>query len=374
MKITFLSPPLNMGGGTRVIAIYAEYLAKNGHDVLVVSPPRGMKNYGRDGFLRKLKNLFFEVSPDKEKLKSHFDDSTVNQHVINKYRPIIDSDLPDADVVIATWWETAEWVNSLSHSKGVKVYFIQHHEVFDFLPIERCKATYRMPLHKIVIANWLLDLMKNEYADEQVDLVSNSVDKNQFHALLRGKQKIPTVGFLFSNANFKGVDVTLQTIARVKKSIPNLRVISFGSEIPNKVGYWDKSIEFFYSPEQDKIRELYVQCDVWITSSRIEGFNLPVMEAMACRTPIVSTKAGWPEEAIISYVNGVLTEVDDIQALVSAVMWVLNLNNEDWAALSLRAFNTLADSSWDKSGFLFEQALKNALARDDKFNSLTKLS
>ena len=56
MKITFLSPPLNMGGGTRVIAIYAEYLAKNGHDVLVVSPPGGMKNYGRKGFYKKIKS------------------------------------------------------------------------------------------------------------------------------------------------------------------------------------------------------------------------------------------------------------------------------------------------------------------------------
>ena len=28
-----------------------------------------------------------------------------------------------ADVVIATWWETAEWVNALSRKKGEKIYF-----------------------------------------------------------------------------------------------------------------------------------------------------------------------------------------------------------------------------------------------------------
>ena len=72
----------------------------------------------------------------------------------------VDADLPDADIVIATWWETAEWVNALSPAKGRKVYFIQHHEVFSYLPVERSRATYRLPLHKIVISRWLKDLME----------------------------------------------------------------------------------------------------------------------------------------------------------------------------------------------------------------------
>jgi hypothetical protein len=47
--------------------------------------------------------------------------------------------------VIATWWETAEWVDRLSVSKGKKVYFIQHYEAFDYLPKERVEATWRLP-------------------------------------------------------------------------------------------------------------------------------------------------------------------------------------------------------------------------------------
>lgn len=361
MKITFLSPPLNMTGGTKVIAIYADYLLKNGHEVLVVSTPRGQHK-----LFHQLKNLIkgkpFQLIKRPVKHSSHFDGSLVKQHVINEKRPIMDADLPDADVVIATWWETAEWANQLSPTKGAKVYFIQHYEVFEYLPIVRCKATYKMPLHKIVIAQWLLKIMQQEYGDTQVDLVSNSVDKNQFFAPIRVKQNIPTIGFLFANATFKGVDITLQAIAMIKKTLPNVRVISFGVHVPKNVPFWDNSIEFYCAPDQDKIRDIYAQCDVWMTASRSEGFNLPAMEAMACKTPIVSTMAGWPMEAILSHQNGVLTEIDDIQALADGAKWVLNLSKDDWMALSLSAFNTVADSSWEKSGLLFEQALKNAIS------------
>ena len=37
MRITFVLPDANLGGGCRVIAMYAEHLRLRGHQVLVVS-------------------------------------------------------------------------------------------------------------------------------------------------------------------------------------------------------------------------------------------------------------------------------------------------------------------------------------------------
>src|SRR5262249_39812611 len=161
---------------------------------------------------------------------------------------------PDADVVIATWWETAEWVNTLSPNKGAKVYFIQHHEVFPHLPTERCHATYRMPLHKIVIAQWLKDVMRTQYDDDIIDLVPNSVDRAQFFAEARNKQSIPTVGFLYSTHSSKGLDVTLAAFRTVRERFPELRMISFGSERPRPELALPESAEFYFSPPQDQIR------------------------------------------------------------------------------------------------------------------------
>lgn len=359
MRINFVLPVVSMSGGIKVAAIYAKYLADKGHDVFLVSPPEK----GRP-FRQKIKS--FLMGKGWPRIKSddtYLRDFGLNHHELETHRPISDNDLPDGDVVIATWWETAEWVNALSPSKGAKVYFIQGYEMFDFVPQERCEATYKLPFHKIVIARWLVDLMRTEFGDNDVSLVPNSVDKMQFYADERDKQQFPTIGFLYGFTHLKGVDITLQVIQRLKESIPNLRVISFGSYMPNAFPMWDDTVEFYYSPAQDKIAGLYSKCDVWITASRTEGFNLPAMEAMACRTPVVSTKTGWPAEAIIDGYNGFLTEVDDVDGLVEAAKTLLLEPNEVWKKYSQNAYNTLENSSWQASAGMFEDALYKACQR-----------
>ena len=215
--------------------------------------------------------------------------------------------------------------------------------------------------------------MRKEYGDAEVDLVPNSVDHSQFYAEVRGKQAVPTVGFLYSRAKFKGVDVTIQAINKLRVTFPTLRVIAFGAVKPEQDDDFDSGIEFYYSPAQDKIRDLYAQCDVWLTASRTEGFNLPAMEAMACRTPVVSTRAGWPEEAVVSGKNGVLVDVDDVNALAQGAASVLALSDEAWREMSENVFSTVAASSWQASADLFEDTLERAYKRSQNVSKAQAL-
>ncbi len=352
MKITFVLPTVNMSGGMRVVAIYASLLANRGHRVVLVSPPQ---QGHRLSLKRRLRQLIALRRPAALGAKSHLDGLDLDHRTLEKWRPIADHDVPDGDVVIATWWETAEWVAALSPDKGSKVYLIQHHEVFPWLAHERSRATYRLPLHKIVVARWLSLVMAEEYGDEAVEVVHNSVDHAQFFAEPRDKQTRPTVGFLYSSVPFKGVDVTLRAIQQLRESLPNLRVRAFGNErLPAVL---TDQIEFSFDPPQDKLRDIYAGCDVWLTASRSEGFNLPAMEAMACRTPVVSTRTGWPEEAIVDGVNGACVAIDDADALARHAKQFLELPPAQWRLASEAAFRTVADSSWEKSVDLFEQVL-----------------
>jgi glycosyltransferase involved in cell wall biosynthesis len=359
MRITFVIPTASLGGGTRVVAIYGKALMRMGHTVRIVSQPPGPASA-----LKKLRlRLKGKSKIARQPSHSHLEGTGLDHHILDLHRPVEDSDVPDADVIIATWWETAEWVNKLSPSKGSKVYFIQHHEIFPYLPVARCKATYRMPLHKIVVARWLQEVMSAEYGDTAVDLVPNSVDRNQFFAPDRGKQSTPTVGFLYATAPFKGLDTLLSALETVRRACPDVRIISFGSQQPTDQFPLPNGVEFFFRPSQDQIRNLYSQCDVWVTASRSEGFNLPAMEAMACRTPVVSTRTGWPEEAIRSSINGILVDIDDGSGLASGIQWVLSRSDQEWRALSENAYATVASSSWENSAKIFEEALKRACRR-----------
>ena len=354
MKITFLLPTVSLAGGIKVAALYAAALARNRHQVVLVSPPTR-----EIPLRRKIKSLLLGKGwPKTPRVPpSHLDGLGLDHRTLNTWRPIVDSDVPDADVVIATWWETAEWAAQLSPQKGAEVYFIQGYEVFPYLPRERVLATYRLPMQKIVIANWLKDLMNGTFADSNVALVPNSVDRAQFHAPPRGKQTRPTIGFLYGESSLKGVDLTLQVIQRLAGKFPQLRVIAFGSSPPFHFPHWNAAIEFQQSPPQDTLRHIYAQCDVWITASRSEGFNLPAMEAMACRTPVVATRTGWPEEAIVQHGNGVLADVGDVDGLTAGVEWALTLTDPAWRTVSAAAFDTVSHCSWERSAQQFEQVL-----------------
>lgn len=360
MKIIFVLPIAGMSGGIKVVSIYALGLKMKGHEVVLISPPPV-----RMSFLRRIKSFLQGRGWPRNSFrpKSQLDNSGLDHRVLECWRPVVDTDVPDADVVVATWWETAEWVNRLSGSKGAKVYFVQGHETFSNLPIDRVKATYCLPMQKIVVSEWLRRIMEHLYKDRCTKLVPNSVDRSQFHAPVRSKQDRPTVGFLFSNASVKGIDVALKVVRSVRVKYPNLRVISFGSSPVSTAENWDTGIEFVESPAPMQLRDLYAQCDVWLSASRSEGFNLTAMEAMACRTPVVSTRTGWPEDAIRDYVNGVLAEVDDIEALTAGVLWALSLSEANWCTVSDSAYMTASVGSWEESIDLFELALLECVGK-----------
>jgi len=304
--------------------------------------------------------VLIQRPPIKE---SFFRDSSFTVSRLAHFGPVTDRDLPNADVIIASWWETAEWISTLDVSKGAKVYFIQHGEFQNYLPVERCQSTYRLPFHKIVVAPWLRRMMNDQYDDATVDVVPNSVDRTQFFATIRGKQPVPSVGFLYSTDPVKGLNCLIMALELVKKRISNLRCISFGRQRPGRQLSLPRGTEFYHSPPQDQIRNVYASCDAWITPSRSEGFNLPAIEAMACRTPVVSTRTGWPEEAIKPSWNGALVDVDDVYGLAQGIEWVLTRNNEDWRRLSDNALATASVGSWDESAAMFEAALEHACRR-----------
>lgn len=363
MKIVFLLPTVGYSGGIRVVAIYAQWLASAGHDVVLVSQA------GKAPSLKqRVKNMLRGRGWEKYRPvpASHLDGLNLEHRVISSGKIPGVADVPCADVLISTWWETAEWAAELPPDRGARVYFIQHNEVFEFVPRERCEATYRLPFHKVVIARWLQELMENVYGDASVDLVPNGVDHALFYAPARRKNIIPTVGMLYHEAPFKGTDVAIKSVAKLKTRYPNLGAIAFCGKPPSGLYFLPEYIDLHVQPPQEALRDLYASCDVWLTTSRSEGFNLMAMEAMACRTPVVSTRTGWPLEGVIDGVNGYLVNVDDAEAAAEALAKVLELKDTQWRTMSNQAFATVADASWEASCIQFEKALLRACERASK--------
>ncbi len=360
MKITFVLPHAGLAGGIRVVAIYAERLQKRGHDVFVVSISNKPNLYHQLRSLLKVQGLI--SVPNNQ--PSHFDNVDVPHKVVEHY-PITDADVPDADVVVATWWQTAEWVANLSEVKGAKAYFIQHHEVFDYVPKEKVKATYLLPLHKITISNWLVELAKTHYGDNNVSLVPNSVDTELFYVSPRGKQAIPTIGMLYCETYWKGCDISLKAFSLAAEKIPNLRLVAFGTSDPKPDLPLPPNTEYVRQPPQNTIKDLYAKCDAWLFGSRAEGFGLPILEAMACRTPVIGTPAGAAPE-LLADGAGVLVKPEDPEDMARAIEHICNLSNREWQALSDAAYTKATGYTWDDATELFEAALYTAIERKQR--------
>ena len=343
-----------MSGGIRVISIYADRLVKRGHTVNIVTQPRKQLT-----FRAKLKQFLKGQGWPKKMLEeaSHLDGLGLSIHCIESHRPVVDKDVPDGDVAIATFWRTGQWVANMSASKGAKAIFLQGYEASPGHEDPYMDSVWRMPLRKIVISKWLIDLAGEKFGDFNALHVPNSVDILQFNAPERGKQLVPTIGFLYSTVHLKGVDTILAALKNVRDRIPGLRVIAFGAhpvapELPLP-GY----VEFHLLPSQQLIPKLYAACDVWVCGSRREGYHLPPLEAMACRCPVVSTKVGGPLDNIIDGVNGYLVDVDDFEALAARIIDVLLLPEPIWRRMSDAALESATRYSWDDATDRFEMAL-----------------
>jgi glycosyltransferase involved in cell wall biosynthesis len=361
MRVNIVLPEDNLGGGARVISMYAEHLRRQGHQVLVVSLP------GRPPPLPiRIKSLLTGRGwPQTAVGPSYYDLVEVEHRVIDSYRPITDRDLPDADVVVATWWETAEWVAKLSSRKGAKAYLIQQMESnFPGQPADRIEATWRLPMQKIVVSQWLTDVARDRFGDSSSIIVPNGIDLNLFHAIPRGKQPHPTVGFLYApKSPHKGTATALAAIDAASRRIPGLHVRAFGFNSVEPEAPLPPGSEYYRMPPQQSLRDIYAGCDVWLCTSTSEGYHLPPHEAMACRCPVVSTRVGGPMDLIEDGVTGYLVDVGDTGGLTDGLVEILGLPEPAWKRMSEAAYESVKNFTWEKATILFERALEVAIER-----------
>jgi glycosyltransferase involved in cell wall biosynthesis len=122
-------------------------------------------------------------------------------------------------------------------------------------------------------------------------------------------------------------------------------------------GVADRIVVCGYVPEADKAA-LLTGADVFAYPSRYEGFGLPVLEAMACATPVVTTTGGSLPE--VAGDAATLIEPGDDDALAAAVAKLATdtAARQDAAARGLRRAATF---TWERCADLTAAAYTRAL-------------
>jgi len=158
------------------------------------------------------------------------------------------------------------------------------------------------------------------------------MDKVKCRNMLNLNKDMKYILVVASNLRHKRMDLVIEIFNKIQKYRDDVILL--------KAGYGEKLfgrniINVGYVPEH-MMPMLYNSADVFVHTAEYEGFGLPILEAMACGTPIVaSNKASIPE---ILGNGGYLIDIDSDNCVDKFVSRILDILDDDpenvnWAGI-----------------------------------------
>jgi len=123
---------------------------------------------------------------------------------------------------------------------------------------------------------------------------------------------------------WKGFDDALKAMEIVYRKEINVKWMVYGVNKPDKTNK-QAPYEFVESPSDLELAKLYSRANVVIVPSWYESFPLPPLEAMACGTPVVTTKYG-TEDYVIDGQNALVVEPRNPSKMAKAILRIFHDN------------------------------------------------
>lgn len=214
---------------------------------------------------------------------------------------------------------------------------------------ERIIKTLKIPEQNIeVIYSGVDNMFHSQSRDEFQQVIQEYNIKNLY---------ILAVGAIATRKNFSRLLEAWKFIANLRKDIwlvivgekglPYFSISSTGNLPPRTIHLTGVNDEHLVC--------LYNGALAFVYPSLYEGFGLPVLEAMACGTPVVtSNNTSLPE---VAGTNAILVDPYDIDSIIQGILQIIdseNLRKE----LSLKGLDWVRHFSWDETAVLTWKVLQ----------------
>ena len=145
---------------------------------------------------------------------------------------------------------------------------------------------------------------------------------------LPGKYGIGTFGRVRKQ---KGSDLFVEAMRRLLPRYPDFCAVVVGLTTVDNLPFVEglkrdieaagltNRIRFLGELPVEEVPLWYQRISIYVFASRVEGFGLTMLEAMAAGDAVVAARAGAAEMIITDGADGVLTPVDDVEALVAGL-------------------------------------------------------
>jgi mannosyltransferase len=145
---------------------------------------------------------------------------------------------------------------------------------------------------------------------------------------LPGKYGIGTFGRVRKQ---KGSDLFVEAMCRLLPQYPDFSAVVIGLTTVDNLPFVEglkqqiaaaglsERIRFLGELPIEDVPLWYQRISIYVFASRVEGFGLTLLEAMAAGDAVVATRAGAAEMIITDGEDGVLAPIDDVEALVASL-------------------------------------------------------
>lgn len=344
-KLKILIPILTIGnqGGFRVLAQLANYWSDMGHEVAVVA------YYNNNNPYFPIKSNIIWIDDKGYKIRENIDLSNLKNGIFNRIKSLskfLKKNSIYYDIVLANH-NLSAWPIALA-SKSHNFYYIQAYEpefytdsgYKSFIQSLIAKISYYLPLKRIVNA----DIYK-KYKGLRADLViPPGLDLKVYYPkiLSNNKNKEFVIGCIGRIEEWKGSkDVTDAVKILHEKGYKIKFKVAF-----NQVNY--DRYEFVKPDGDENLADFYRSLDILVAPGHIQlgAVHYPVIEAMACKIPVITT-GYYPAnnenayivsiKSPISIADTIIDIMDDYQkAIEKAEKAYKTITQFDWVNVSAK--------------------------------------
>ena len=282
---------------------------------------------------------------------------------------------------IPTPW-SADWSNIVSKFRKKPLVITYHNDIIGNGVASYIAGFYNSTALKsllnnadrIIITqpNYLHSSMYLSKFEDKIEVIPNGVDVEKFKPLSVTKEKntIFFLSLLDEFHKYKGLDYLLKALKQVKKVIPDVKLIIGGKgvlldyyiKMANDLGLKD-NVEFHGFIPDEKIAEYYSSSSVFVLpsiSSKQEGFGIVALEALACKTPVISTEIVGVASDLKKSKSGIIVPPMDVDELAGAIIRMLN--DENVVGMGLRGRKLVEDKyTWSRIAKMTEKIYKRLL-------------
>lgn len=223
----------------------------------------------------------------------------------------------------------------------------------------------------VTVSHFFRDQLARDYDVDpsRFTVIEEGVDRDKFQAGLPQWRPTdrPFIFFLSNLYPYKNADKLLEAFSRLinETSLPHDLIIA-GSDFKDEMArLQEKSRTLgsssrvrFLGAVSDHLVSLYQGADLFVFPSSVETFGLPLLEAMACGTPVIaSNRMSVPE---IAGDAAVIVDPDDIAGLANAMEATLT-NDDRQRSLVESGFDRVRQFSWEATARKYMRLITSLL-------------